>query len=779
MVHGAVQGVGFRPFVYKLATELRLNGWVLNSSQGVQIEVEGARAVIDAFLARLEPEKPPHAAIHGIEHTFLDPVGCHSFEIRHSEDEGGKTAWISPDLATCADCLREILDPRNRRHLYPFTNCTNCGPRFTIIEALPYDRCHTSMKRFTMCLECEEEYHDPLNRRFHAQPNACPKCGPHLSLWDEAGKVLAERNEALDEAVAAVRSGRILAFKGLGGFQLMVDARNEAAVMRLRERKRREQKPFALMYPCLSTLKDDCHVSDAEAGLLCSSAAPIVLLERLTRAHSARNHAAIAPSVAPGNPTLGAMLPCTPLHHLFMREYGFPVVATSGNFANEPICIDENEALERLHGIADLFLVHNRPIVRHADDSIARVMLGREMVLRRARGYAPLPIRLSAQPLTPNPQPFNVLALGAQLKNTVALSVGNDVFVSQHIGDLEAKEACAAFGRVTADLQSLYETEPDCVARDLHPDYFSSRFAEQTHEPAVSVQHHYAHVLACMAENELDAPVLGVSWDGTGYGSDGTIWGGEFLLLDETGFERVAHLRPFKLPGGDTAIRQPRRSALGLLHEIFGGELFNHSGLLQNFTASELRLLQQVLKKGINVAVTSSAGRLFDGIASIIGLRQRAGFEGQAAMELEFAIQADIEDNYVFLLRKDETIIVDWELMILEILEDVHDGEPVGVIAAKFHNTLAEMVVSVCREIGIPRIALSGGCFQNKYFTERTVRRLQQEGFRPYWHQRIPPNDGCIAVGQVLAALRARNSPEGMERADLSPVCSAFEMKEA
>ena len=776
MVRGAVQGVGFRPFVYKLATELRLNGWVLNSSQGLQIEIEGARAVLDAFLSRLETERPPHASIHGIEHAFLDAVGHDSFEIRHSEDEGGKTAWISPDLATCADCQREIFDPGNRRYLYPFTNCTNCGPRFTIIEALPYDRCHTSMKHFTMCLECEAEYHDPLDRRFHAQPNACPKCGPQLALWESGGTTLIEGNDALKQAVALVRSGGILAFKGLGGFQLMVDARNEAAVMRLRERKRREEKPFALMYQSLSALKCDCHVSDAEARLLCSSAAPIVLVERLKRAH---DHTAIAPSVAPGNPTLGAMLPCTPLHHLFMREFGFPVVATSGNLANEPICIDENEALERLHGIADFFLVHNRPIVRHADDSIARVMLGREMVLRRARGYAPMPIRLSPQPSTLNPQPVSVLALGAQLKNTVALSVGNDVFVSQHIGDLEAKEACAAFGKVTADLQKLYETEPACVARDLHPDYFSSCFAEQIPAPAISVQHHYAHALACMAENELDTPVLGVSWDGTGYGTDGTIWGGEFLLVDETGFERVAHLRTFKLPGGDAATRQPRRSALGLLHEIFGDEVFEHSEWLQNFSASELRLLRQVLEKGINVAVTSSAGRLYDAVAAIIGLRQRAGFEGQAAMELEFAIQPNIEDIYPFQLCKNETIVVDWEPMILEILKDVHDRRGAGVIAAKFHNTLAEMVVSVCREIGIPRIALSGGCFQNKYFTERVVRRLQQDGFRPYWHQRIPPNDGGIAVGQVLAALRARNSRDALERADLSQVCSALEMKEA
>ncbi|HWF19346.1 MAG TPA: carbamoyltransferase HypF, partial [Verrucomicrobiae bacterium] len=388
MVRGTVQGIGFRPFVYKLATELGLNGWVLNSSQGVQIEVEGARAMLDSFLQRLEKEKPPHAAIHGVEHSLLDAVGHAGFEIRDSDDEGSKTACVPPDLATCADCLREIFDPRNRRYLYPFTNCTNCGPRFTIIEALPYDRCHTSMKQFTMCAECEAEYQNPLDRRFHAQPNACPKCGPQLAFWDETGKELAEGGDVLKQAVMAIRSGSIVALKGMGGFQLMVDARNETAVMRLRQRKRREEKPFALMYPSLSALKRDCRVSELEARLLLSSQAPIVLLERNTSLST------VSSSVAPGNPTLGAMLPYTPLHHLFMRDLGFPVVATSGNLANEPICIDENEALERLLGIADFFLVHDRHIVRHMDDSIVRVMLGREMVLRRARGYAPSPIRL-------------------------------------------------------------------------------------------------------------------------------------------------------------------------------------------------------------------------------------------------------------------------------------------------------------------------------------------------------------------------------------------------
>jgi hydrogenase maturation protein HypF len=766
MVRGAVQGVGFRPFVYKLATELRLTGWVQNSPQGVQIEVEGGRPFLHHFLLRLEKEKPPHATIHGLEYSLLDAVGHDSFEICPSNDDGAKTALILPDLSTCADCLREISDPHDRRHLYPFTNCTHCGPRFTIIEGLPYDRPNTSMKHFTMCPECDAEYHDPRDRRFHAQPNACPKCGPHLELWDAEGRVLAKGNDALLQAASAVRAGGILALKGLGGFQLIVDSCAENAVSRLRERKRREEKPFALMYPSLELIRFHCEVSDLEARLLLSPESPIVLLERQPARFpntGQKKQLTIAPSVAPCNPTLGVMLPCTPLHHLFLHELGFPIVATSGNLANEPICIDEQEALERLHGIADHFLVHDRPIVRHVDDSVVRVMLGRELVLRRSRGYAPLPVHLKES--LPN-----ILAVGAHLKNTVAMSIGNDVFISQHIGDLETKEAYSAFNKVAADFQNLYEVTPDFTACDLHPDYLSTKFAQQAGTPIVSVQHHYAHVLACMAENELDAPVLGVLWDGSGYGTDGTIWGGEFLVVNKTSFERMAHFRPFKLPGGETAIKQPRRSALGAMYEIFGDELFEHHDpvALRNFSTAELRMLRQVMAKEINAPLTSSAGRLFDAVASLVGLRQRTSFEGQAAMELEFAIQKGVSEVYPFAVQKNGTMVVDWEPMFLKIVEELRNGQKIGVIAARFHNTLAEMAVSISLEVGIPRVALSGGCFQNKYLTERTVQRLQEEGFRPCWHQRVPPNDGGIALGQVMAAAqasRAKNESQENRRA--------------
>ena len=848
-VRGAVQGVGFRPFVFRLATGLGLAGWVNNSPQGVFIEVEGPRAELEKFLLRLETEKPVLSFIQSLEASWLDAVGFKNFEIRPSETSGDKTALVLPDIATCPDCLREIFDPQNRRHRYPFTNCTNCGPRFSIIESLPYDRANTSMKAFTMCPQCQAEYDDPNNRRFHAQPNACPVCGPRLDLWE--GSRVYENAEsprshergygALLATAQAIRDGKIVAVKGLGGFHLMVDARNEDAVRRLRERKQREEKPFALMFPSLESIKAECEVSPLEERLLRSPEAPIVLVrkrrvgvleswsvEKRDDHHSVTPilHHSISSPVAPNNPFLGAMLPYTPLHHLLMAELGFPVVATSGNLSDEPICTDEHEALERLGGIADVFLVHNRPIVRHVDDSIVRVMLGREMVLRRARGYAPLPIsisvaadvrRLKHQNRNQSEPPHvgcykTVLAVGAHLKNAVALAVGNQVFVSQHIGDLETEQAHSAFRRVIADFEKLYEAKPQIIAADLHPDYLSTRFAlEQVRSPGFSrsgppeggtpndklqpavpeagvpvitqVQHHIAHVLSCMAENEIAPPALGVSWDGTGYGLDGTVWGGEFFLVAENKVERFAHLRPFRLPGGDQAVKEPRRTALGLLYEINGHTIFSeqevrHEGAcapLLAFSKAELATLKTMLAKKLNSPVTTSMGRLFDAVASLVNLRQQIRFEGQAAMELEFALDG-IEMNEAYTLpiadcrlpieepattrdkseieNRKSKMILDWSPMIEAILADVKSGVSAGIISAKFHNALVEGIVSVAKRAGQERVALSGGCFQNRYLTERAVRRLSEEGFRPYWHQRVPPNDGGIALGQVIAALR-------------------------
>ncbi|OHE82860.1 MAG: carbamoyltransferase HypF [Verrucomicrobia bacterium GWF2_62_7] len=743
-IRGAVQGVGFRPFVFRLAEELELTGWVNNSAQGVFIEVEGRRDQLQSFLLRIPREKPPRAFIQSLESSWLDRVGYTKFEIRESVAAGAKTALILPDIATCPECLREIFDPANRRHRYPFTNCTHCGPRFSIIESLPYDRPNTTMNRFAMCEACRAEYEDPLDRRFHAQPNACPSCGPQLELWDRAGQVLFRRDGALKQAAHAIRRGEIVAVKGLGGFHLLVDARNEGAVCRLRELKHREEKPFALMMPSLAAAQALCEVFETEERLLTSPESPIVLLRRHEDAGG------VAEAVAPRNPCLGVMLPYTPLHHLLLAELDFPMVATSGNLAEEPICTDERDALRRLNGIADLFLVHDRPIARHVDDSIVRVVMDREMVLRRARGFAPLPIHLSRRSLPPQ------LAVGAHLKSSVALAVGSDVFISQHIGDLESEAAFDAFRRVIGDFERLYDVQPESVTCDAHPDYLSTKFARQLGVPVREVQHHFAHVVSCMAENDLEGPVLGVAWDGTGYGTDGTIWGGEFFRATRHDFERVAHLRQFRMPGGDSAVREPRRSAVGVLYEIFGDALFGLKELapVQGFTRPELQIVRQMLHKQLNAPVTSSAGRLFDAAAAIAGLRQETRYEGQAAMEWEFAADGyQTDEAYPFRIRDGQSpLVIDWEPMIRAMLDDVAENEPVGWLAAKFHNALAEMIVTMARRIGREQVVLSGGCFQNRYLTERAVRRLEQENFRAYWHQRVPPNDGGIALGQMVAA---------------------------
>ena len=748
LVRGAVQGVGFRPFIHRLATSLALGGWVRNDGEGVVIEVEGGPAPVQEFLQRLERDKPPLALIRGVERRFVDPEGGTGFTIVASSQQGSKAALILPDVATCPDCLRELFDPQDRRFRHPFINCTNCGPRFSIIEALPYDRPNTSMKKFRMCPDCEREYEDPSNRRFHAQPTACPSCGPALAVWDESGSPLEMGYSAVEFAANELKQGRVLALKGIGGFQLLVDARNEEAVRRLRLRKHREEKPFALMVPDLESARSCCEVAPLEQRALVSSQAPIVLLRRIGGWPPARE--GIAPAVAPSNPYLGVMLPYSPLHHLLLQELGFPVVATSGNLTDEPICTDEGEAVNRLHGIADAFLVHDRPIVRYVDDSVVRVLLGREQVLRRARGYAPLPVHVNASLPT-------VLAVGGHLKNTVALSRGTEVFLSQHIGDLETEPANEAFRRIARDLPELYGAQPEVVACDLHPEYHSTAYANRLNTKVVAVQHHRAHVLACMAENELEPPALGVSWDGTGLGEDGTIWGGEFLLEQGTSFQRIAHLRSFRLPGGEAAIREPRRCALSVLVDTFGEAGFDLAcelGLWQS-SDPELKLLRQMLERGIQSPVTTSAGRLFDAVAALIGLRKRVSFEGQAAMELEFVAATGIAESYPHSLSESVPIAVDWRPTLRAILDDVRGGVNPGVMAAKFHRSLSTMVCSVARHAGQRNVVLTGGCFQNRLLTEQCVQALEAEGFRPVWHQRVPPNDGGISLGQVMAAVRA------------------------
>jgi hydrogenase maturation protein HypF len=736
LIRGAVQGVGFRPFVYRLAVEIGVAGWVSNSGDGLCIEAEGLKDALDCFLIRLHREHPPHASIHSLEYSYLDAVGYADFEIRESQANTAKNTVVLPDIATCADCIRDIFEPSNRRYLYPFTNCTNCGPRFTIIERIPYDRSNTTMQHFSMCRNCRQEYEDPLDRRFHAQPNACAECGPQMELWDEAGKIVAPHETAIDRAAEGIRNGLIVAVKGIGGLHLMADSTNDAAIRRLRERKYREEKPFALMAASIESIRYFCFATALEERALSSPEAPIVLLSRHERS-------GISNSVAPQNPYLGVMLPSSPLHHILLQKLSAPVVATSGNRSDEPIAIDEREALRRLHGIADLFLVHNRPIRRHVDDSIVRIILGQQQILRRARGYAPLPLMVRRQ------MPER-LAVGGHMKNTVALAKDDKIFLSQHVGDLETKEAFDAFRRVIDDFQDLFEIAPASLAGDLHPEYASSAFAGSLSEkrsiPFEPIQHHWGHVLSCMTENELEPPVLGVAWDGTGYGADGTIWGGEFLLAHGNGFQRVAHLRTFPLPGGDAAARNPKQAAAGLLYEIFG------SGA---FSGDESPLLRQMLEKGLRSPRTSSAGRLFDAVASLIGLRDHCSFEGQAAMQLEFAAAPNVTVSYPYAIDEGDSLILDWEPMIQQIIKETQERVPIGLVAAKFHNTLAEMIVDIARRLRPPKVVLTGGCFQNRYLTERTVQRLRESRFAPHWHQRVPPNDGGLALGQVVAASAA------------------------
>lgn len=747
IVSGAVQGVGFRPFVYRLACELGLSGSVSNNSAGVKVEVQGGSSRIDTFGYRLKKELPPLARIDSVSSQPIPVTTDSGFVIATSDGSGSKSALLLPDMATCPDCVEEVFDPKNRRYRYPFTNCTNCGPRFSIIESLPYDRANTTMKKFRMCPACQAEYEDPSNRRFHAQPNACPDCGPHLELWATDGDVLAARHESLQIAVDRIIAGEIIALKGLGGFQLLVDAANSDSVAELRRRKRRSNKPFALMYPTFESIASDCIVDQAERELILSHEAPIVLVKKR------REIDRIAAEVAPDNPYLGVMLPYTPLHRLLMRLFDKPVVATSGNLSEEPLCIDEHEALTRLKGIADVFLVHDRPIKRHVDDSVARVICRTKQIIRRARGYAPMPVQFGDDSK-------DVIAVGAHLKNAVAIGKGYQIFLSQHIGDLESEQSQLAFRASAQDLPDLYELKPAVVAHDLHPDYSSTIYATNLNITTVGIQHHYAHVLACMADNHVQAPALGVSWDGTGLGLDGNIWGGEFLAVDSLTFSRFAHLRPFLLPGGEIAIKEPRRSAAGLLYEINPDSFENwHKQLPENsFIESEASLIWQMLEKKINSPTTTSMGRLFDAVAAIAGINHKITFEGEAAMQLEFAVPDELDaSTYRFDLEyRDNRYEIDWRPMIKAILADRSMSVPLPVIAAKFHNTLVEMIIAVAYRARLRRVCLTGGCLLNRYLTERAVARLRATGFEPYWHHEIPPNDGGISAGQIAAVARMK-----------------------
>ena len=757
-IRGAVQGVGFRPFIYRLAKELELSGYVLNNSSGVHIEAEGIETSIRTFLLRIEKEKPTLAIITSLEYSVLDPVGYTEFTIKKSEYNNGVSALILPDIAVCDDCLKEMFNPDDRRYRYPFINCTNCGPRFSIIESLPYDRPNTSMKIFKMCDRCKAEYENPLDRRFHAQPTACPDCGPHLSLWNENGKTISEKENALLEAAELIKQKKIIALKGLGGFQLIADASDDEVINTLRRRKHREEKPFALMFPDLNSIKQLCDISEIEERVLKSPESAIVLLKRKSGIKYPAS--GISEFIAPGNPYIGAMLPYTPLHHLFMKELNFPVVATSANLSEEPICIDEREALERLKGIADYFFVHSRPIVRHVDDSIVRIVKNREMVIRRARGYAPLPIQLNSKQ-----NKFiddNVLAVGGHLKNSIALKVKNNVFISQHIGDLSTDEANKTFRKVINDFKLLYNTNPPKVISDLHPEYISTKYAKDKSKDVRTVQHHYAHIASCRLENQIEGEALGVSWDGTGYGLDGTIWGGEFFLSDDSLYKHIGQFKRFLLPGGEIAIKEPKRSLTGLLYEICNKSFDNNSLeiLRKYFQEKEIQIITNMMDRKINSPLTSSVGRLFDGVSALLGICSISAYEGQAAMMLEFIAEKNVGESYAFEINEDDILQVDWTLIISEIISDIKNKVGQSVISAKFHNTLTKIILGIAEKVEKEKVILSGGCFQNAYLTEKTIDLLQSKNFKVYWHQRVPPNDGGIALGQIAAYLFSQKAPE-------------------
>jgi hydrogenase maturation protein HypF len=939
-LQGIVQGVGFRPFVYRLAIDLGLTGWVRNTNEGLQIEVEGNLTKLTQFATNLQNNAPLHSLVVKVEQWQVKPQGNTGFQILESQilddqvlnsealDSSNKNYLapssrrifqkevasgranlgnlILPDLATCKDCVAELFDPNNHRYRYPFLNCTCCGPRYSILQRLPYDRAHTTMADFAMCPVCQREYDDPLDRRFHAQPTACPNCGPQIQFVDHRTFIDHSTNDnnrndygasALAKGIELLRSGGILAVKGLGGFHLVTIAANQTAIMELRRRKRRPAKPLAVMVPSVAWLQEYVNLEPLEVNLLESPAAPIVLIPWCER----ERQRVIAPEVAPDNPYLGVMLPYTPLHHLLLADLGQPIVATSGNLSSETICIDETEAMMRLRDIADGFLIHNRRIVRPVDDSVVRVVAGEPMILRRARGYAPLPIQLSI----PFPKslgnkslekslshlPTAVLGLGGHLKNTVALgyAIPNEldlesqqwqILVSQHLGDLGNSTTWEHFQKTIHTITEIHGVYPQILGCDSHPDYGSTQFAhqlshqlaenlvdnlendldnnlasklddsssEQVDLPVVSVQHHYAHVLAVMAEHQLELrinenfdqnaspdvtddhlsktarvppSILGVAWDGTGYGSDGTIWGGEFLLVPPTaklwqpeaelkmesydvssqllenpakhfllGYQRIGHWRQFPLVGGDLAVQEPRRALLGLLYGCFGDNLpWDDFPALQSFSSQQRSILLKALTRitashgtseitdqeesinrhpkyssGLGM-MTSSVGRLFDGVAALLNLcpqaQPRIDFEGQAAMQLEFAIQSmtekDLEAIYPFRVISEYnsgSLIIDWKPMIKAILIELYRGVSPSQIAIAFHNTLAATIVMMAQRYPNSPVVLTGGCFQNLYLLSRTIKQLKQHNIPVYWSQKIPCHDGGLSVGQIYGVLR-------------------------
>lgn len=742
-ITGIVQGIGFRPFIYHLAKAHSISGWVLNNEKGVFIEAESEDGNLDRFIQNIPELAPPLARIESFGVKYLEPLGYTTFEIRRSREAQEKFTLISPDVAICGQCLRELFSPQDFRYRYPFINCTLCGPRFTIIQDIPYDRHKTTMAPFTMCPVCQKEYDDPANRRFHAQPNACPLCGPSLRLEDREGKKVS--GDPVDRTLALIEGGFIIAIKGLGGFHLACDAKNEEAVSTLRSRKFREDKPFAVMCRDMEEIRSHCEANQEEEKLLIGVERPIVILKR-------KKEATIAHSVAPHQDTLGVMLPYSPLHHLLLNSPLKALVMTSGNVSDEPIAYRNDEAKNRLGKIADYFLLHNREIHMRCDDSVTRIFDEKPYIIRRSRGYVPFPIKLSF-PLE------MILACGGELKNTFCLTRGPYAFLSHHIGDLENLETLTSFEEGIEHFKRLFYIEPKAVAYDLHSDYLSTKYALSIPDlPKVGIQHHHAHIVSCMAENGIEGEVIGVAMDGTGYGTDGTIWGGEFLKVNYGDFDRVAHLKKVPMPGGSMAIKQPWRMAMTYLSEVFGEEFQDLSvPLIVRGDPKKWGILKRAIEKKVNTPWTSSMGRLFDAISSLLSIRDEVNYEGQAAIELEMAADKEIKETYPFCLLKEELpFVIDPTEMIRGVVKDLTEGNSPSKISGKFHRTIVRMIIETCetlrKEEWGNRVVLSGGVFQNMFLLSLVTKGLKESGFEVYTHCFVPTNDGGISLGQAVIA---------------------------
>jgi len=755
-VRGIVQGVGFRPFVFHLAKNYSLAGYVLNNTRGVDIEVEGEEKNIKKFLRALHSKSPPLAVIEDISFEKLPVVGYSEFKIESSRREKESFLPISPDIGTCDDCLRELFDPKDRRYLYPFINCTNCGPRFTIVKDIPYDRANTTMSSFKMCKECDREYHDPFNRRFHAQPNACPICGPSVKLLNRQGEEI-KTEDPISSAAELIRKGYILAVKGIGGYHLACDATNSEIVKRLRERKSRMDKPFALMMRDLDQIRMFCTVNPDEENLLLSPRKPIVLLKK-------KDKDILPEQIAPKNKYLGVMLPYTPLHYILLEKVKIPLVMTSGNISEEPIAYKDDDALNRLGKIADAFLVHNREIQIRVDDSVARVVEGKEMLIRRSRGFAPQPFRVKNIDTKKC-----ILAVGPHLKNTFCILKKGFAIVSHHIGDLENLAAFSALEEGVKHYIKIFRFNPEVVACDLHPNYLSTNFAREYSKnnslPLIQVQHHHAHIVSLLTEAGINEKVIGVCFDGAGLGSDGNLWGGEFFIANLSSFIRIAHLRYVYLPGGEAAIKEPWRIALSYLNEIYKENCIPLTcQLVGSFVESKkIILVYNLLKKRINCPLISSGGRLFDAVAAILGIRYKVNYEGQAAVELEMLATDREEKPYPFkVVEKESSFIVDTLPLIKAVVDEQLKEKEKEIIATKFHWSVSHIILKVVKllrkNFGLNKVALSGGVFQNVLLLRQTLFLLKSAGFEVFCHRFFPPNDGGISLGQaVIAHEKIRN----------------------